>query len=71
VRISQGRAKKVGAKLGLDWGVYSLREFTMGMNAELEHRNVTHGNLLVTGKIAKAHLDELPDYYSRLKKIGG
>lgn len=67
--ISQRKAKSIGRRLGLDWGVYSLKEFTMGVNEELEHRDVTHGDLLLTGKIAKAHLDELPDYYSRLKKI--
>lgn len=67
--IPQRKAKSIGDRLGLDWGIYSLKEFTMGLNEELEHRDVTHGDLLLTGKIAKAHLDELPDYYSRLKKI--
>jgi hypothetical protein len=28
--------------------------------------DVAHGNMLIVGKIALAHLKELPDYYSRL-----
>ena len=42
------------------------------MNVELEHgihdlvTNVTGDDPLVTGKIALAHLNEFPDYYTRL-----
>ncbi len=44
----------------------------MGMDVELEHgthdpeTNVTDDDLLTTAKIARAHLNEFPDYYSRL-----
>ena len=44
----------------------------MGMDVELEHgtensvTNVTNDDPLMTGKIALAHLNEFPDYYSRL-----
>jgi hypothetical protein len=44
------------------------------MNVELEHgsidkrTNVTNNDLILTGKIALAHLYELPYYYKRLKK---
>jgi Protein of unknown function (DUF5661) len=30
---------------------------------------LTHGNLETTGKIAWAHLNEYPDYYTRLEKM--
>jgi hypothetical protein len=42
------------------------------MDVELEHgardpnTNVTDDDVLVTAKIARAHLNEFPDYYSRL-----
>jgi hypothetical protein len=42
------------------------------MNVELEHgthdpeTNVTDDDVVVTVKIARAHLNEFPDYYSRL-----
>jgi hypothetical protein len=44
----------------------------MGMDVELEHglhdpaTNVTDSDPVVTGKIALAHLNEFPDYYTRL-----
>lgn len=44
----------------------------MGMDVELEHgtqdpeTNVTDDDIVVTAKIARAHLNEFPDYYSRL-----
>ena len=48
----------------------------MGVNAELEHgskygraTNVTNDDPETTGRIAYAHLLELPDYYSRLEKM--
>jgi hypothetical protein len=45
------------------------------MNVELEHgirdpfANVTNDDIILTGKIALAHLNEFPDYYTRLKKM--
>jgi hypothetical protein len=42
---------------------------------ELEHgshdseTNVTNDDLVMTGKIAWAHLKEIPDYYTRLAKM--
>ena len=45
------------------------------MDVELEHglhdpsTNVTDDDALVTGKIALAHLNEFPDYYTRLERM--
>ena len=45
------------------------------MVVELEHglhdpaTNVTDDDLLLTAKIALAHLNEFPDYYDRLEKM--
>ena len=47
----------------------------MGMDVELEHgkvgprTNVTNDDPVLTGKIAWAHLNEIPDYYTRLYKM--
>ncbi|KKP59158.1 MAG: hypothetical protein UR54_C0032G0004 [Candidatus Roizmanbacteria bacterium GW2011_GWA2_34_18] len=68
-------AKIIGEKLGIDWGKFDVEQFRMGMNVELEHgsinpvTNVTNDDPLMTGKIAFAHLNELPDYYTRLEKM--
>jgi len=65
-------AKKIGAQLGLDWSRFDVEQFRMGMDVELEHgladshTNVTNNDPLTTGKIALAHLNEFPDYYTRL-----
>ena len=67
-KISAKRAKLVGAKLGIDWRKIPFEEFHMGIEEELEHQSITHGNLLMTGQIALDHLEERKDYYSMLKK---
>ena len=67
-------ALEVARHLGLDFGAepFSLDEFCRGMDVELEHgrrdpaTNVTGDDALTTGKIALAHLREIPDYYTRL-----
>lgn len=47
----------------------------MGLDVELEHgkispsTNVTNDDPIMTGKIALAHLNEFPDYYTRLSKM--
>ncbi|RJQ38833.1 hypothetical protein C4559_00325 [Candidatus Microgenomates bacterium] len=69
------QAKEIGEKLGIKWDKYDVEQFRMGMDVELEHgtvdpnTNVTNDNPLLTGKIALAHLNELPDYYTRLDKM--
>ncbi len=68
-------AKKIGEKLGIDWSKFDVEQFRMGMDVELEHgthdpnTNVTDDDPLMTGKIALAHLNEFPDYYTRLEKM--
>ena len=69
------KAKEVGDKLGIKWDKWDVEQFRMGMDVELEHgkvdphTNVTNNDPIVTGKIALAHLNEFPDYYTRLDKM--
>ena len=73
--FSAEEAKKIGEELGIDWSKFDLEQFRMGMDVELEHglrdshTNVTNDDPLITGKIALAHLNEFPDYYTRLDKL--
>lgn len=73
--FTQEEAKEIGNNLGIDWNKIDIIQFTKGINVELEHgdmnsnTNVTNNDPLLTGKIALAHLYELPDYYDRLEKI--
>lgn len=68
-------AREIGDRVGVDWSEIPLEEFRMGLAVELEHgardsqTDVTGDDLLVTGKIALAHLKEFPDYYTRLGKM--
>ena len=73
--ISSEQAKKIGEELGVDWSKFNIQQFKKGMTVELEHgkryaaTNVTDDDLLFTGKIALAHLNEFSDYYIRLEKM--
>jgi len=70
-------ARRVGEQIGIDWATapFDVDQFRRGMDVELEHglhdtaTNVTGDDPLVTGKIALAHLNEFPDYYSRLERM--
>lgn len=68
-------AKQIGEQLGIDWSLFDVEQFRMGMDVELEHgtvgpnTNVTNDDPLATGKIALAHLNEICDYYTRLEKM--
>jgi hypothetical protein len=67
--ITLGQAERAGKRLGVKFNRFSVQDFRKGMNVELEHRDVTKGNLTLTGKIALAHLKERPDYYERLEVV--
>ena len=68
-------ARRVGDRIGINWSEVDLEQFRMGLEVELEHgvrnvvTNVTNDDLVLTGKIALAHLMELPDYYTRLMRM--
>lgn len=71
-------ARAAGERIGVDWNAaapFSLEQFRMGMGVELEHgtrdpeTNVTGDDAITTAKIALAHLNEFPDYYTRLAKM--
>jgi len=74
-RFTSEEAKQIGEKLGIDWSKFDIEQYRMGLDVELEHgavdqhTDVTHDNPIMTGKIALAHLNEFPDYYTRLDKM--
>jgi hypothetical protein len=75
--FTQEQAKKIGNELGINWDKFDVEQFRQGMDVELEHglidpkTNITNNDSLATGKIALAHLNELPDYYTRLEEVEG
>lgn len=72
-KFTQHQAKEIGDKLKVDWDKVDLEQFRMGLEVETEHDDGSEtdvvDNDLTLGKIALAHLKELPDYYTRLKKV--
>lgn len=77
VSFSSDEARRVGSLIGIDWASapFDVEQFRMGMEVELEHgrrdpaTDVTNSDPVVTGKIALAHLNEFPDYYTRLARM--
>lgn len=57
-------------ELGITFDKFSIKDFLVGLNIELEHglispeTNVTNNDLIMTAKIALAHLNEFNDYYN-------
>jgi len=75
--FTSDEARQVGTEIGIDWASapFDVEQFRMGLDVELEHglhdpaTNVTSSDPVVTGTIALAHLNEFPDYYTRLAKM--
>jgi hypothetical protein len=71
------QAREIGEQIGIDWAAapFDVEQFRAGMDVELEHgtrdpaTDVTGSDPVTTGKIALAHLNEFPDYYTRLAKM--
>lgn len=70
--FTAAKAREIGTMLGVDFTRISLEQFRIGLSVELEHgladsdTNITYDDEYLTGKIAWAHLKEIPDYYRRL-----
>jgi hypothetical protein len=74
-KFSTEEARSIGTELKIDWSQIDLEQFRRGLEVELEHggrdseTNVTGDDLVLTGKIAWAHLKEIRDYYTRLDQM--
>jgi len=65
--ITNIKFKELIDKLGFKG---SMRQLKMGIIEEMEHKDVTGGDLYNTARIAIAHLKEDSEYYTKLKKAG-
>ena len=76
-RFTADDARAIGEEIGIDWDIspFDVEQFRVGMTVELEHglrderTNVSDDDPHVTAKIALAHLNEFPDYYTRLERM--
>ena len=75
--FTDAQARAIGNELAIDWNKTDFNEFRIGLEIEIEHglhdpsTDVTGNDPVLTGKIALAHLNEFPDYYTRLLKCFG
>ncbi|MFC1799428.1 DUF5661 family protein [Candidatus Eisenbacteria bacterium] len=73
--VNLDEARNIGEQLGIDWSLVDIDQFRRGLEVEFEHgshdseTNVTNDDPILTGKIAWAHLKEIPDYYTRLDQM--
>jgi hypothetical protein len=74
-QISLDEAKRIGEALHIDWEQVDLGQFHQGlmgdhiqgtMNPETE---LTYDGVLLSGKVVLAHMQEFPDYFTRLAKL--
>ncbi len=69
--IEEKDAIKIAEKLNIKFDKFSLEDFLIGLNIELEHgtaeadTNITNDDLEMTAKIALAHLNEHSNYYNQ------
>lgn len=72
-QFTADEAKEIGNKLKVDWKKVDLEQFRMGLEVESEHDDNSKLDVVKSkldlGKIALAHLNEIPDYYTKLKKM--
>ena len=63
--------EEVAKKLNIVFDKFTPQDLLEGIQIELEHgsinpkTNVTNNDLLMTAKIALAHLNEFPNYYNK------
>lgn len=69
-------AKKIGDDIGVDWDLVDLGEFLQGIKEEMEHGSeygsatkVHDDDFHTSGRIAYAHLIEVPNYYTLLEEL--
>lgn len=81
--LSLKQAKQIGDRLGVNWDEVDLGEFAKGIAEEMEHgtkytdspvasAGATHvhdDSFESAGKIALAHLHEIPAYYTLLEEM--
>jgi hypothetical protein len=74
--LTLAEAKKIGDEIGIDWDIVDLGEFIQGIKEEMEHGSeygsstqVHDDSFTTSGRIAYAHMIEIPNYYTLLEEM--
>jgi hypothetical protein len=74
-QISPTEAKRIGEALHIDWDRVDLEQFRQGLMGKQPQQNMdpetarTYDGVLQTGQVVLAHMEEFPDYFTRLEKL--
>ena len=74
-QISSDEAKRIGESLHVDWEQVDLEDFRQGLMRKLQQEAIdpemglTYDGVLLAGKIVQSHMEEFPDYFTRLEKL--
>jgi hypothetical protein len=74
-QISAEEARRIGESLYIDWEQVDLEQFRQGLMGNQAQEVVdpetglTFDGVLETGKVVLAHMQEFPDYFTRLEKL--
>jgi len=72
-KYSTSEAKRIGDTLAIDWQKYDLEQFRLGLEVESEHDDGSELDIVNSeqdlAKIVIAHLNEVPDYYTKIKEV--
>jgi hypothetical protein len=74
-QISLDEAKRIGESLCIDWDQVDLEQFRQGvMENERQRRGnpemeLTDDGILLAGQLVLTHVEEFPDYFTRLEKL--
>ncbi len=74
-QISSDEAKRIGDSLYIDWDQVDLEQFRQGLMGNQKRAAIDSetglidDGVLLCGKILLSHMQEFPDYFSRLEKL--
>lgn len=74
-QISSEEAKRIGDSLYIDWNQVNLEQFRQSLMGNHEEGGMDYEtgriyeSVLLTGKVVMTHLQEFPDYFTRLAKL--
>jgi hypothetical protein len=74
-QISSAEAKRIGESLYIDWDQVDLEQFRQGLMGNHKPEAIdpdmrqSYDCVLLTGKIVLTHMQEFPDYFTRLEKL--
>ena len=74
-QISSDEAKRIGESLHIDWDQVDLEQFRQGLMGNHKPGGMdpetgpAYDGVLLAGQIVLAHVQEFPDYFTRLAKL--